>query len=60
MEKSLSNEEVKYKVVVGSKVISESLSKTGADIVYNQLCEEDRRRASIVPIATNGNEVLLG
>lgn len=60
MQQSLNEDEIKYKVMVGNKVISESLSRTGADIIFNQLSEDDRRRASIIPIATNGNQVLLG
>lgn len=57
---NLNETSVKYKVVVGSRVLTEGVSKTQADILIAGLEESERARAAAIPIAGNGGQFLLG
>lgn len=60
MSNNLNQTAVKYKVVVGSRVLTEGVSKTQADILIANLEESERSVASAIPMAGNGGQVLLG
>jgi hypothetical protein len=59
MSTNLNQTTVKYKVVVGSRVLTEGVSKTQADILIANLEESERNVASAIPMAGSG-QVLLG
>jgi hypothetical protein len=59
MSTNLNQTTLKYKVVVGSRVLTEGVSKTQADILIANLEESERNVASAIPMAGSG-QVLLG
>ncbi|WAX21792.1 hypothetical protein [Stenotrophomonas phage RAS14] len=60
MSQNLNETTVKYKVVVGARVLTEGVSKTQADILVANLPESERTSAAVIPMAGNGGQVLLG
>lgn len=60
MTQPLDSTPTKYQITVAGKVIGEAFSRAQADIILNTLSESDKAMASIVPVVSNGNQVLLG
>ena len=60
MNNVLNETPMKYQVKVGSRIICEKLSRTAAEIALDGLSEDDKAKAQIVPVASNGNQVLFG
>ncbi len=57
---NLSTASTKFQVKVGNRVVSEEFSRFAAEVALSNLSESERANASIVPVAANGNTVLLG
>lgn len=61
MHNPLDESNTKYRVTVGGRVISEGLtSRHAAELVISGLTEEERLKAQIVPVSSNGNQILFG
>jgi hypothetical protein len=50
----------KYQVKVAGRVVGEAFSRAQADLIVSQLSESEKTQAVVVPVASNGNQVLLG
>lgn len=50
----------KYQVKVGSRIVGTAYSRTAADLIIEQLTESEKSQAVIVPVAADGNQLLLG
>ncbi len=50
----------KFQVKIGERVIGEASSRGAVDLILNRLTESERSQAQVVPVASNGNAVLLG
>lgn len=60
MNTPLTETPTKYQVKVGSRIVGEALSRPAADVIFSQLSEGDKAQATIVPVASDGKQVLLG
>lgn len=60
MTQPLDTNPTKYQVKVGSRVIAEAFTRVQADLILSTLPESEKVIAAIVPVASNGNQVLLG
>lgn len=60
MTHPLDSTPTKYQVKVADRVIGEAFSRAQADLIVSQLSEIEKTKAVIVPVASNGNQVLLG
>ena len=57
---NLTDNQTKYQVRVNGRVIGEAFSRTAAEVLIGQLTESERAGASIIPVASDGKQVLLG
>ena len=60
MTHPLDSTPTKYQVKVAGRVVGEAFSRAQADLIVNQLSESEKTQAVVVPVASNGNHVLLG
>jgi len=60
MNNTLDSTPTKFQVKIGNRIVGEAFSRAQADIIVNQLSENEKIQAVIVPVASNGNQVLLG
>ena len=60
MTHTLDSTPTTYQVKIAGRIVGEAHSRTAADIIISQLSESDKAKAVIVPVASNGNQVLLG
>lgn len=56
----IENEELKYRVVCQGSVLLEAVSKTIAEQFVSKLAKSTQREVQIIPITSDGNQVLLG
>jgi hypothetical protein len=56
----LHSNQVKYRVLVDGKVLNESATKTLADVFFESLDENVKRRAQVVPVMEDGRQLLNG
>jgi hypothetical protein len=56
----LHSNQVKYRVLVDGKVLNESATKTLADVFFESLDENLKRRAQVVPVMEDGRQILNG
>ncbi len=53
--------QLKYQIRSGSRILSEAFtSRVAADLAFNQLSEDEKATATIVPITDNGTQYLIG
>lgn len=60
MTQPLDSNPTKYQVRVAGRVVGEAFSRAQADIIVSQLPENEKAKAIIETVASNGNQVLLG
>lgn len=56
----LHTNQVKYRVLVDGKVLNESATKTLADMFFESLDENTKRKAQVVPVMEDGRQILNG
>jgi hypothetical protein len=57
---NLNNTPIKYRVIVDGKILNENANKNIIDLFVEGLDEATKSRAVIVPITTDGKQVLMG
>lgn len=60
MNQPLDSNPTKFEVRVNGRTVGNATSRAAADLILSQLTESERQVAQIVPVASNGNAVLLG
>ncbi len=60
MTKVLDENPTKFQVVIGARIIGEATTRSAADLIISRLSESEQAQAVVVPIVSNGNQVLLG